>query len=148
MFYPPKVARWVGDIRELFPSPVVQVIQKNAFEWPGLRQMLMVRLESATAKSLRGAMDHSNRTTRPRFADIGWLRTVRKYQHTSQLDHPTLIPDSLVGIMRQRRIAELDEMFLCIEPSGSEGTSVAYASIFSAVMALLPGMTRPTPDGF
>ncbi|MEO9818989.1 MAG: hypothetical protein ABJF79_01410, partial [Paracoccaceae bacterium] len=26
----PQVARWMGDIREFFPSPVVQIIQKDA----------------------------------------------------------------------------------------------------------------------
>jgi Mg-chelatase subunit ChlD len=36
----PRVSRWLGDIREFFPSPVVQVIQKDAFERHGLRRML------------------------------------------------------------------------------------------------------------
>ena len=36
-----EVARWLGDIREFFPSPVVQVIQKDAFERLGLKQMLL-----------------------------------------------------------------------------------------------------------
>ena len=37
----PRVAKWLGDIREFFPAPVVQVIQKDAFERKGLRQMLL-----------------------------------------------------------------------------------------------------------
>lgn len=37
----PKVSRWLGDIREYFPSTVVQVIQKDAFERLGLKQMLL-----------------------------------------------------------------------------------------------------------
>ncbi|MGF1468087.1 MAG: VWA domain-containing protein [Sandaracinaceae bacterium] len=37
----PRVSRWLGDIRELFPSSVVQVIQRDAFERLGLRQMLL-----------------------------------------------------------------------------------------------------------
>src|SRR5262245_5306730 len=37
----PRVAKWLGDIREFFPSPVVQVIQKDAFERLGLKQMLL-----------------------------------------------------------------------------------------------------------
>ena len=37
----PRVARWLGDIREFFPAPVVQVIQKDAFSRLGLKQMLM-----------------------------------------------------------------------------------------------------------
>jgi Mg-chelatase subunit ChlD len=36
----PRVARWLGDIREFFPSSVVQVIQKDAFERLGLKSML------------------------------------------------------------------------------------------------------------
>ena len=37
----PRVAKWLGDIREFFSAPVVQVIQKDAFERKGLRQMLL-----------------------------------------------------------------------------------------------------------
>lgn len=36
----PNVARWLGDIRQYFPSSVVQVMQKDALERLGLRQML------------------------------------------------------------------------------------------------------------
>ncbi|MDJ0867422.1 MAG: VWA domain-containing protein [Myxococcota bacterium] len=37
----PRVSRWLGDIREYFPTPVVQVIQRDAFERLGLRRMLL-----------------------------------------------------------------------------------------------------------
>lgn len=37
----PNVARWLGDIREYFPSSVVHVMQKDALERLGLRQMLL-----------------------------------------------------------------------------------------------------------
>jgi len=36
----PNVARWLGDIRQYFPSTVVQVMQKDALERLGLQQML------------------------------------------------------------------------------------------------------------
>jgi len=36
----PNVARWLGDIREYFPSSVVQVMQKDALERLNLRSML------------------------------------------------------------------------------------------------------------
>ena len=36
----PKVARWLGDIRKFFPTPVVQMLQKDALERLDLRQML------------------------------------------------------------------------------------------------------------
>lgn len=37
----PRVARWLGDIRKFFPTPVVQMLQKDALERLDLRQMLL-----------------------------------------------------------------------------------------------------------
>ena len=180
----PRVAKWLGDIREFFPTPVVQVVQRDAFERKGLRQMLlepeflatveadvnlvadlislrgvmpektretartviakvvaelMERLERKTADAIRGALDRSRRTTRPRFADIDWPRTIRTNLRHYQPEHQTVVPERLVGFMRhQRRIVDLDEVVLCVDQSGSMATSVVYASIFAAVMASLP----------
>ena len=36
----PNVARWLGDIRQYFPTPVVQVMQKDALDRLDLKQML------------------------------------------------------------------------------------------------------------
>jgi Mg-chelatase subunit ChlD len=180
----PRVAQWLGDIREFFPAPVVQIIQKDAFERKGLRQMLlepeflgtveadvnlvadlvslrsvmpektketarivitkvvnelMKRLERKTADAIRGALDKSRRTNRPRFADIDWPRTIRVNLRHYQAEHKTIVPEQLIGFMRQqRRIADLDEVVLCVDQSGSMASSVVYASIFAAVMASLP----------
>lgn len=180
----PRVAKWLGDIREFFPAPVVQVIQKDAFERKGLRQLmlepeflatleadvelvadlvtmrnimpakakdtarivvnkvvqqLMERLQRKTAETIRGAVDRSRRTSRPRFADIDWGRTIAKNLRHYQPAQRTIIPETLVGFMRrQKRIVDLDEVILCVDQSGSMGTSVVYSSIFAAVMASLP----------
>src|SRR5215467_11375105 len=37
----PNVARWLGDIRTYFPSTVVRVMQQDAFDRLGLKQMLL-----------------------------------------------------------------------------------------------------------
>lgn len=180
----PRVAKWLGDIREFFPASVVQVIQKDAFERKGLRQMLlepeflatveadvnlvadlvalrsmmpektretarivigkvvaelMERLERKTAEAVRGALDRSKRTFRPRFADIDWPRTIQANLRHYQAEHRTIVPEKVIGFMRQqRRIVDLDEVVLCVDQSGSMAPSVVYASIFAAVMASLP----------
>jgi hypothetical protein len=182
----PRVARWLGDIREFFPAPVVQVIQKDAFDRKGLRQMLLQpeflatveadvhlvadlislrrvmpdktidtarqviakvvadllkRLEARTAEAVRGALDRSQRTNRPRFADIDWPHTIRANLNHYQPDLQTVIPERLVGFQRrQRRLADLDEVVLCVDQSGSMATSVVYSSIFAAVMASIPAV--------
>ena len=180
----PHVARWMDDIRRYFPSPVVQIVQKDALERLGLQRMLlepeflaaveadvnlvatlvslrtvmpdkakatarqviakvvaemMERLERRTAAALRGAVDRSRRTRRPRFADIDWPRTIRANLSHYQADRRTIVPERLVGFLRrQKRLADLDEIILCVDQSGSMASSVVYASIFAAVMASLP----------
>lgn len=182
----PRVARWLGDIREFFPAPVVQVIQKDAFDRKGLRQILLQpeflatveadvhlvadlialrnvmpdktietarqvigkvvadllkRLESRTAEAIRGAVDRGQRTSRPRFADIDWPRTITANLQHYQPDLQTVIPERLIGYQRrQRRLADLDEVVLCVDQSGSMATSVVYSSIFAAVMASIPAV--------
>jgi Mg-chelatase subunit ChlD len=180
----PNVARWMGDIRSYFPAPVVQIVQKDAFERLGLQRMLlepeflaaieadvnliatlmslrnvmpektkdtarqviakvvaelMERLERKTAEAIRGSVDRSRRTSRPRFSDIDWPRTIRVNLRHYQPEQRTIVPERLVGFMRQqRRMVDLDEVVLCVDQSGSMMPSVVYASIFAAVMASLP----------
>ena len=69
----PRIAKWLGDIREFFPSPVVQVIQRDALTRLGLDAMLLEPelLETieadvhlvATLVSMRGAMPEKTRAT-------------------------------------------------------------------------------------
>src|SRR6185312_15273009 len=100
---------------------------------------LMERLERRTADAIRGALDRSRRTRRPRFSDIDWPRTIRANLRHYQAERRTVVPETLVGFMRQqRRIVDLDEVILCVDQSGSMASSVVYASIFAAVMASLP----------
>jgi Mg-chelatase subunit ChlD len=99
-------------------------------------------LERRTADAIRGALDRSRRTTRPRYADIDWPRTIRANLQHYQAAHRTVVPERLIGFMRrQRRIVDLDEVILCVDQSGSMASSVVYASIFAAVMASLPVVT-------
>lgn len=99
---------------------------------------LMERLERRTAEALRGATDRSRRVRRPRPADIDWPRTIRANLQHYQPAHGSIVPERLVGFARARRRADLDEVVLCVDQSGSMAPSVVYASIFAAVMASLP----------
>jgi hypothetical protein len=124
------------SLRNVMPDMVKatarQVIAKVVAE-------LMERLERRTVEALRGAIDRSNRAYRPRFADIDWPRTIRANLMHYQVDRRTIVPERLIGFMRrQKRLADLDEIILCVDQSGSMASSVVYASIFAAVMASLP----------
>lgn len=182
----PKVAQWLGDIREFFPSSVVQVVQRDAFERLGLKEMLMepeflaameadvhlvadlvslrsampeksvatarqviqkvvdelmAKLEQKTTEAIRGAVNKSKRSFRPRFSDIDWPRTISANLRHYQKEYQTVVPEKLIGYMRQsRRIADIDEVILCVDQSGSMATSVVYSSIFAAVLASIPAV--------
>ncbi|WP_242424674.1 VWA domain-containing protein [Frankia sp. EI5c] len=69
----PAVARWLGDIRDYFPSPVVQVLQRDAVTRLGLTRLLMEPELLAAAEpdihlvgtllSLRSALPERTRET-------------------------------------------------------------------------------------
>jgi hypothetical protein len=180
----PRVAKWLGDIREFFPTPVVQVIQRDAFERLNLKAMmlepeflatleadvhlvadlislrsampektkdtarmvvkkvvddLMKKLAHKTAETIRGAVNRSRRTRRPRFSDIDWPRTIRANLRHWQPELRTVVPETLIGFARRSKTkADLDHVILCVDQSGSMASSVVYSSIFAAVMASLP----------
>lgn len=180
----PRVARWLGDIREFFPTPVVQIIQKDAFARLNLKSLmlepeflstleadvhlvadliamrsaipekaketarqivrkvveeLLERLERKTVETLRGVLNRSQRTRRPRATDIDWKRTIGANLRHYQPQHHSIVPETLIGFSRKSKTkANLDHVILCVDQSGSMATSVVYASIFSAVIASLP----------
>ena len=182
----PRVARWLGDIREFFPTPVVQIIQRDAFERLNLKSLmlepeflatleadvhlvadlislrsaipektrdtarqvvrkvvdaLMKRLEYKTVETLRGALNRSQRTRRPRHNDIDWGRTIVANLRHYQAEHKCIVPETLVGYARKAKTrANLDHVMLCVDQSGSMATSVVYSSIFAAVIASVPGI--------
>jgi Mg-chelatase subunit ChlD len=124
------------SLRKAMPDKVKeaarQVVAKAVAE-------LMARLEQRTAATLRGAIDRSRRTRNPRFADIDWPRTIRANLRHYQPDLGAIAPERLIGFMRrQKRLADLDEVVLCVDQSGSMAASVVYASIFAAILASLP----------
>lgn len=179
----PNVARWLGDIRQYFPSSVVQVMQKDALERLNLRQMLLEpeflekvepnvqlvsdllalkdilpnrtketarqviqkvtdelrrKLEQPTRQAITGSLSRSIRTRRPRHNEIDWDRTIRANLRHYQADLNTIIPEQKIG--RGRKQSSLRDIILCVDQSGSMGTSVVYSGVFSAVLASIPSV--------
>jgi Mg-chelatase subunit ChlD len=183
----PRVATWLGDVREFFPTPVVQVIQKDAMERLNLKALmlepeflftfepdihlvadlialraaipaktletarrvvrkvvddLLRRLEHSTCEAIRGALNRSQRTRRPRHSDIDWRRTIGANLRNYQRQYRSRVPETLIGHTRRTKSrAELDDVVLCVDQSGSMATSVVYSSIFAAVMVSIPGIS-------
>lgn len=179
----PNVSRWLGDIREFFPTSVVQVMQQDALKRLNLTQMLfeketleniapdvqlvatlmtlsrvipaktkdtarqvvrkvvedlMKKLTNPTQQAITGALNRSTRNRRPRHNEINWHATIQKNLKHYQPEYKTVIPEIRIGYGRKRQA--LKDIVLCIDQSGSMGSSVVYSGIFGAVMASIPAV--------
>ena len=179
----PKVARWLGDIREFFPSSVVQVMQRDAFERLGLKRMLLEpemmqavtpdvhlvstllalknimpqkaketariivqkvvseleqKLAEKTRQAVVGSLNRAVRNRRPKHTEMDWNRTIRANLKHYQPDYHSIVPEIRIGFGRKR--SSLRDIILCLDQSGSMGSSVVYAGVFGAVLASLPAV--------
>ena len=170
-----------------FRPPVVQVIQRDAFERLGLKAMLLEPEFLATLEAdvhlvadliaLRSAMPEKTKDTARqvvRKVVDELMKTARRkpprrrsaarstarqadppaalLRHRLAAHHPRQSPALAAGAPNHRaraadrlragrpRRADLDEVILCVDQSGSMATSVVYSSIFAAVLASLPAI--------
>jgi len=105
----PSVHRWLGDIRTYFPTPVVQVLQRDAMDRLGLRQLLLepemlaavqpdVHLVG-TLLSLRSAMPEQTRAT----ARIVVAKVVAEIERRLQAELHRAVLGALDRSARNRR---------------------------------------------
>lgn len=179
----PKVNRWLGDIRNFFPTPVVKVMQQDALNRLNITSMLLEketletiepdvhlvatlmnlskvipdktkdvarqvvkrvvddiirRIAQPTQQAIQGSINRSSRHRNPKFHEINWHTTILKNLRHYQPDYKTIIPEERIGYGRKRRA--LKDVVLCIDQSGSMGTSVIYSGIFGSVMASIPAI--------
>lgn len=179
----PNVNRWLGDIRNFFPSSVVKVMQQDAIKRLNMTNLLLEKemlenvepdvhmvatlmtlskvipdktkdtarqvvrkvvdelirkLSQPTQQAITGSLNRSVRNRRPRHNEINWHNTILKNLKNYQPDYKTVIPDTRIGYGKKRNA--LKEVILCLDQSGSMGTSVIYSGIFGSVMASMPAV--------
>ncbi|MBI3831756.1 MAG: VWA domain-containing protein, partial [Planctomycetes bacterium] len=100
---------------------------------------LMRKLANPMRQAILGSLNRSIRNRRPRHNEIDWNRTIRANLKHYQAKYKTVIPETRIGYGRRR--SSLRDIILCVDQSGSMGTSVVYSGIFSAVMASLPAVS-------
>jgi Mg-chelatase subunit ChlD len=100
---------------------------------------LQRKLEAPMQQAVMGSLNRAIRNNRPRHNEIDWNRTIRANLKNYQPEYNTVIPERMVGYGRKR--SSLREIILCVDQSGSMGTSVVYSGIFGAVLASLPAVS-------
>ena len=99
---------------------------------------LIQKLSGPTQQAITGMLNRAARNTRPRHNEINWNETIRKNLKHYQPEYKTIIPEVKIGYGRKRKA--MKDVVLCIDQSGSMGTSVIYSGIFGAVMASIPAL--------
>ena len=99
---------------------------------------LMAKLAAPMEQAVSGSLNRSARNFRPRYNEINWNETIRKNLKHYQAEYKTIIPETRIGYGRKRKA--MKDIVLCLDQSGSMGTSVVYSGIFGAVMASIPAV--------
>ncbi|MBX3254124.1 MAG: VWA domain-containing protein [Chitinophagaceae bacterium] len=99
---------------------------------------LMRKLMQPTQQAITGSLNKSTRNRRPRHNEINWHATILKNLKHYQPAYKTIIPETRIGYGRKR--SSLKDVVLCLDQSGSMGTSVVYSGIFGSVMASIPAI--------
>jgi len=99
---------------------------------------LQKKLESPMRQAVMGSLNRAIRNRRPRHNEIDWHRTIKANLKHYQADYRTVIPETRIGYGRKR--SSLRDIILCVDQSGSMGTSVVYSGIFGSVLVSLPAI--------
>lgn len=99
---------------------------------------LLKKLSQPTQQAITGSLNRSIRNRRPRHNEINWHATIQKNLRHYQPEYKTIIPETRIGYGKRR--SSLKDVVLCLDQSGSMGTSVVYSGIFGSVMASLPAI--------
>lgn len=99
---------------------------------------LMAKLEEPVRNAVVGSLNRATRNNRPRHNEINWPSTIAANLKHYQEEYKTIIPERRIGYGRKR--SALKNIILCLDQSGSMGTSVVYSGIFGAVLASLPAV--------
>lgn len=124
------------ELGKLIPSKTKDTARKV------VRQVvdeLIQRLEQKTISALNGALDRTARNMRPRYSEINWNATIKRNLKNYLHEYKTIVPETRIGYGHKNH-RSLKDIILCLDQSGSMGTSVVYSGIFGAVMASLPNI--------
>lgn len=99
---------------------------------------LLRKLSTPTQQAVTGALNRSARRRNPRYNEIDWKTTITKNLKNYQPEYKTIIPEVRIGYGRKRKA--MKDIILCLDQSGSMGTSVIYSGIFGSVLASIPAV--------
>lgn len=97
------------------------------------------KLANPMLQAVRGSLNRAVRNYRPRPNEIDWHSTIRANLKNYLPEKRTIIAEKLIGHGHKR--SSLRDIVLCVDQSGSMGSSVVYSGIFGAVLATIKAVS-------
>ena len=135
----PVISKWLGDLRSLFDPEIVAVVQNDAIERKGLKQLL---LEPELLEGLEPDLNLAStllmlKDQIPKKSKESARKFIRKIVEEINNYNPELkavIPERVFFFDRSSKINRW-HIILDIDQSGSMGQSIIYSSVLSCVLA-------------
>jgi uncharacterized protein with von Willebrand factor type A (vWA) domain len=102
-------------------------------------EVLLQKIEQKTVQAISGALNRHASNRHPKHQEMDWNATIRKNLKHYQPEFKTIIPEVRIGFGRKNR-RSLKDIILCLDQSGSMGTSVVYSGVFGSVLASIPAI--------
>ena len=159
----PVVSKWLGDVRLLFDKELVSIIQADAMERCGLKQLMfepelleklepdlnlasmMLTLKDQIPKRskeqvrsfIERIVEEINRPI-PSAAALDYKETIRRNLKNYNPDLKKLVPERFYFYDRtSKNMSNRYTVILDVDQSGSMGESVIYSSVISCILASL-----------
>lgn len=100
---------------------------------------LIGKLRQNSIKSIQGAINKATKKKNPRYNEIDWNTTIRRNLKHYLPEYKTIITKERIGFGRKMR-NNLKNVVLCLDQSGSMGTSIVFSGIFGSVIASIPAV--------
>jgi Mg-chelatase subunit ChlD len=84
-----------------------------------------------TRQAIVGSLNKNVRNMRPRHNEINWSATIRRSLKHYQPEYNTIIPETRIGYGRKR--SSLKDVILCLDQSGSMGSSRLNSPIIMSI---------------
>ena len=124
------------ELKQLMPEQTRETGRKVVQQ---VVRELMEKIQTKFAQAVSGALNRQTRKRNPNLKEMDWHATIKKNLKHYQPEYKTIVPEIKVGYGRKSQ-RSVKDIILCLDQSGSMGTSVVYSGIFGAVMASLPGV--------
>ena len=138
----PQITKWLGDIRSLFDSDIVKIIQNDAINRKGMKELLfeaeilkdLELMESDLRRAVVSALNKRNHSPIPSASAMDYKMTISRNIKNYNKDLGVIIPEHFYFFDRANKINS-NTIIVDIDQSGSMGESVIYSSVMSCILA-------------